>query len=102
MSQHYFETTRAGAPVTVLLGWDRPMQCYFLTVEDPQCIVYSYLGEKDAFRHDLEYYLEKLNELKIDVPLTMFEQASYDGMFNEGNRRLVYEADGSFIETRFP
>lgn len=98
MSQHYFETTRAGAPVTVLLGWDRPMQCFFLVVEDSERVVYSNLDEKNAFSNDLEYYLAKLQELEIEVPLTMFEQVSFDGSNNQGDRHVVYAANGDFQE----
>lgn len=33
MSRHYFETTYKDHPVTVFLGWDRPLGHYFLVIE---------------------------------------------------------------------
>lgn len=36
MSQHVFSTTLAGCPVTVMVGWDRPLGYVFMVVElDP-------------------------------------------------------------------
>jgi len=35
MSRHYFDTFHKGFSVTVLLGWDRPMNYFFLVIEKP-------------------------------------------------------------------
>jgi hypothetical protein len=36
MSQHFFETTTAdGVEVTVIIGYDRPLDYVFMMVEDP-------------------------------------------------------------------
>jgi hypothetical protein len=33
MSQHLYRTTREGQPISVLLGWDRPIGHYFMVIE---------------------------------------------------------------------
>jgi hypothetical protein len=114
MSQHYFEATHDGHRVTITLGWDRPLHHYFMLVEKPcittgsesdlhaenesEDIVYSNLNERNAFTNSLNYYKNKLDELGISVPTSMFEQVKSDQIFNVGNRCVCYEADGSFQE----
>ena len=68
MSRHYFDTFHKGFSVTVLLGWDRPMNYFFLVIEKPTELIddtmkvesddflYSNLHESDPFNHDLDYY----------------------------------------------
>lgn len=118
MSNHYFETLYQGQRVRVDLGWDRPLGHHFLVImklELPQAqhasltkdafddedeyddeIVYSNLNEPDAFNLSLGHYRAKLQELGIQVPEAMFEQAALDGRHNVGNRVVTYAADGSF------
>ena len=54
MSQHVFETTLDGKAVSVLLGWDRPLQQVFLVIDEVQevdaveeRIVYSNIGNTE-------------------------------------------------------
>jgi hypothetical protein len=111
MSQHYFSTSLAGRPVTVLLGWDRPLGHVFMVVQlDPldgdvlyepddagRCL-YSNLDERDAFSMDLDHYRRKLDELQIQVPASMWAQVDIDRELNVGNRSVRHVADGSFFE----
>lgn len=104
MSQHYFNTsTPDGRPVTVLLGWDRPLGQYFLVVELEQDgeevndeYLYSNLDDPQAWRQPLEYYREKLEQLGIQVPASMLQEAYWDQEFNVGNRQVWHRADGTF------
>lgn len=111
MSQHHFSTTLAGRPVTVLLGWDRPLGHVFMVVqldplngdvldepEDVGLCLYSNLHERDAFTKDLDHYRRKLVELEIQVPETMWAQVDIDRRMNTGNRWARYAADGTFTE----
>jgi hypothetical protein len=94
VSQHYFSTsTPDGQPVTVLLGWDRPLGQYFLVVELEQDgeeandeYLYSNLDDPQAWRQPLEYYQGKLVQLGMQVPATMFQEVCCDQEFNVGNR----------------
>ncbi|VFR53410.1 hypothetical protein BRI6_4753 [plant metagenome] len=110
MSQHYFETVHRGFPVTVILGWDRPMRYFFLVIRKPPELIdstmkiededflYSNLHEEDPFGHGLNYYRAVLRHFHIDVPDSMFTKVQGDFAGNVGNRVVKHEADGSFTE----
>lgn len=102
MSQHYFHTLHHGEPITVLLGYDRPLGHVFMVVErdqpreDQDAYLYVNLEEPDAFDLDLEHFEAKLNELGIVVPRSMFEQVRIDQMNGVGNRMATHQVDSSF------
>lgn len=110
MSQHHFNTVHKGYPITVILGWDRPMQHLFLLIRKPaeleddtvqvldENFLYSNLYEADPFGHDLDYYREVLRRFQVSVPESMFNQVQIDAVMNAGNRFVKHEADGSFAE----
>lgn len=110
MSQHYFKTSHKGFPITVVLGWDRPIQHFFMQIEKPaelvddtarvldENLLYSNLYEKDPFGHDLDYYHEVLKHFQISVPDSMFNEVWIDSVRNAGNRFVKHEADNSFTE----
>ncbi|EQM83537.1 hypothetical protein L683_25320 [Pseudomonas aeruginosa WC55] len=110
MSQHYFETVHKEFPIAVLLGWDRPMQHFFLVIKKPADLIgdpkyfhddevlYSNLYDANVFGHDLEYFGEVLRHFQIVVPASMFAQVLRDSLRNIGNRVVKHEADGSFAE----
>ena len=110
MSRHYFDTFHKGFPVTVLLGWDRPMNYFFLVIEKPTELIddtmkvesddflYSNLHEDDPFAHDLDYYREVLRHFQILVPESLFIEVQHDAERNVGNRVVKHQADGSFTE----
>lgn len=112
MSQHYFATTYQVRPITVLMGWDRPLGCFFLVIEfngDDQSVesgcadeedglLYSNLNDRDAWRKPLSYYRDKLAQFGISVPESMFSESLRDEAFDVGNRHVWHEADGTFSE----
>lgn len=110
MSQHYFETSHKGFPITVQLGWDRPMQYFFMVIRKPIDLIdeamkvedddflYSNWHENDPFGHDLHYYCEVLRHFRITVPESMFIEVQHDADRNTGNRLVHHQADGSFSE----
>lgn len=110
MSRHYFDTFHKGYPITVLLGWDRPMDYFFLVVEKPTELIddtmkvesddflYSNLHESDPFNHGLDYYREVLRHFQIGVPESMFIQVQRDRESYTGNRVAKHRTDGSFTE----
>lgn len=110
MSRHHFDTTHKGFPVTVILGWDRPMDYFFLMIHKPAELIddtmlvedddflYSNLHEIDPFGHDLDYYREVLRRFQIVVPESMFIQVERDQELNTGNRVVWHHADSSFTE----
>lgn len=98
MSQHLFASiTATGVPVTVILGWDRPLQYFFLVVEcdqEEEGYLYSNLDDPEArVPQPLSYYRAKLRELGIPVPESMFEETARDHAENTGNRRVLHQLD---------
>lgn len=119
MSQHLFSTTHNGECITVMMGWDRPMQGYFLIIErdldlgdeamnlddpdleneDDNCqddfdlYVYCNLYDpclKGGITKDFGYYYEKLKELNIEVPTELLENVYQDAGENAGNKFVNY------------
>src|SRR5688500_1410593 len=108
MSQHYYSTTYKGMPVTVMMGWDRPLGYYFMIVEltenedstlPDNVYVYSNLNDATPFANSLDDYRKKLLNLGIVVPESMFVEVELDGMLNVGNRYVWHALDGSFNES---
>ncbi|WP_258030010.1 hypothetical protein [Pectobacterium odoriferum] len=110
MSRHYFTTSHKGLPTTLYLGWDRPMQNFFLVIEKPEeqieedtcdehdIYLYNNLQERDPFGHGLDYYRAVLLNFQITVPESMFTEVLHDAENNVGNRVVIHQADGSFAE----
>ncbi|MFL9883226.1 hypothetical protein PQR66_09330 [Paraburkholderia agricolaris] len=110
MSQHSFDTVHNGFPITVLLGWDRPLNYFFLVIQkrttrideamqaEDGDILYSNLHENEPFNHDLEYYREVLGNFQILVPESMFIEVQHDLVSYVGNRVAKHQVDGSFTE----
>ncbi|WP_193073087.1 hypothetical protein [Pseudomonas sp. FME51] len=112
MSQHHFDTTHKGFPISVIFGWDRPMQYFFLVVKKPAELIddtmpmpfvdenflYSNLYEIDPFGHDMDYYRDVLRHFQIVVPESMFIEVERDRERNTGNRVTKHQSDGSFTE----
>lgn len=101
MSQHVFFTEFKGAPARVQMGWDRPLQCFYLVVQllnepdERKAYPYSNLDDPGAEDCDLNYFSKKLKALGITVPETMFFETALDRCFNVGNRRMTHAADGT-------
>ena len=95
MSQHYFETQHEGKPVTVVMGWDRPLQGFFMVIEKASDTedeyLYSNLDDEALFPFmglppTLEHFLATLKTFGLSVPPTMIEEIQADAYNNVGNR----------------
>lgn len=124
MSQHRFVTNHGTRPVSILLGWDRPIGHYFMVIEyldppssgdfssttngskkpgaaeeieeDDEYLLYSNLNEPQPFNLSLSYFHSKLAELGLWIPEQMFQQVAADRDHRIGNRTVWYRPDGSF------
>lgn len=95
MSRHLFDTTQSGLDVQVAMGWDRPLQRYFLTVTDgADGFLYCNLDEPDPDHLSIHDIRAALGRLQVEVPEAMFEALVADRAANTGNRTLHYRADG--------
>ncbi len=105
MSQHYFHTkTPDHEPITVLLGWDRPLGHFFMVIEsrsesaEDECL-YSNLNDPQALlKAPLSYFREKLDAMGIKVPESMFSETLRDQAENVGNRMVMHYPDDTFKE----
>ncbi len=85
MSQHFFNTVCESCPVRVSMGWDRPLQYYFLTVQvlhaeeraegednavGSEGFLYANLDDPSVpdVEHQLLYFQRQLALLSIEVP----------------------------------
>lgn len=102
MSQHYFDTTikPLNLPVSVLAGYDYPTNQFFLVVErfdDPESDKYVYSNLNDRNRPDgqsWEYYLNKLDEIGIEIPDEMSSAVLSDAERKARNEVTIWSADG--------
>ncbi len=97
MSQHTFNTSYKGQPVKILMGWDRPLQGFFLVIQKVNAkssLIYSNLDdenlEPDGLSRDLGYFQNKLKQLGIFVPEQMWDEIKSDKLDNVGNRYETY------------
>jgi hypothetical protein len=101
MSQHYYhETDPDGSCITVLLGWDRPLQHVFLDVtkesndRKTEEMLYSNLDDPSSRGQDLVYYRNKVSDLGLSLPETMYTEVERDQANNTGNRIVQHTHEG--------
>ncbi len=109
MSQHLFETrTSSGLNVEVLIGFDRPLNGYFLVVAniaslDPNdAFVYSNLDDVElvdlgGITLNLEHFKGKLALLGIELPESIESEVRLDRAQRLGNRVCWYDAKGHVL-----
>lgn len=96
MSQHMcLSTTSKGEEVTVTLGYDRPLDYIFCTVEtDDENFLYSNLDDDGAGieQQSVDYYRSVLRDLGVHVPESMFREVRADQIGRVGNRVVRHRA----------
>lgn len=105
MSQHYYhDTDPDGSCITVLLGWDRPLQYVFLVVtkeskdRKTEEMTYSNLDDPSSRGQDLVYYRNKVSDLGLSLPETMYTQVEKDQANNIGNRIVQHTHEGGDVQ----
>lgn len=108
MSQHRISTTLQGHPIQLLMGWDRPLQQFFLSVlpldmddEEDTSLTPAALMIQAALTEVAELGMQRdasvneyqnlLARLGIEVPYEVFVEVQKDGDANTGNRVASYE-----------
>jgi hypothetical protein len=106
MSQHSAVLqSHGGRSVKVLMGWDRPLQGFFLVVQDaddPSEYLYSNLNDPALRRWlglppTIDHFLNELKMLGVTVPVAMVDQVRADAWGNVGNRHVVYDSEGRIV-----
>ena len=94
MSQHILKTKDAeGKPITVVMGYDRPLDYVFCLVQSQDDLLYSSLTDENAgiTQQDVEYYRPILATAGVNVPETMFKAVKEDQRIRaEGNKVAHY------------
>lgn len=84
MSQHTFKHDQ----YDILCGWDRPLQGFFLVIEDVNnCdeVAYSNIYEMVSHPATFEPYLEVLKRFSIPMPDGLLVALEQDKAENKGN-----------------
>lgn len=104
MSRHQLRTVRGASPLLVVMGYDRPLNEFFLQLWDDSSgvdadePVYSSLDEPAADWRDIATVVRRLDELDVAVPQSMIEPIVADGVQRAGNRIVEHALDGRATE----
>jgi hypothetical protein len=86
MSQHYFDTTWGSQLISILMGWDRPLQGYFMVIESPE--------------NDEPLWCNLSHEPSHPDILEMIQEILEDGAKNVGNKQVRHSLEDG-IYARF-
>lgn len=104
MSRHHLRMVRGTSPLLVVMGYDRPLNEFFLQLwddapnteaEEP---AYSSLDEPEADWRDIATVVRRLEELDVPVPRSMIDAVVADGVQRAGNRIVEHALDGRVTE----
>jgi hypothetical protein len=100
MSRHHVRTAMGGAPVLVAIGYDRPLDEFFVQLwpDEPGANadepLYSSLDEPAADWRDIATVARKLADLGVQVPHSMIDAVAADGVQRAGNRIVEHAPEG--------
>lgn len=108
MSQHFlkFYHGPSGGDVRVQLGWDRPLQGFYMVAlkndhenlaDDDDGIVYSNLLDI-GHPHTQEHFRRVAKDLGFPIPDEMWRAAYMDSQHNASNRQSFYDLSGRLVE----
>lgn len=101
MSRHHLRTVRAGSPLLVVIGYDRPLNEFFLQLwddgpsADADEPAYSSLDEPAADWRDIATVVRRLEELDVPLPRSMVDAVIADSVNRAGNRIVEHAPDGA-------
>lgn len=104
MSRHHLRTVRGANPVLVVMGYDRPLNEFFLQLwddspgADADAPAYSSLDEPAADWRDIATVVRCLEDLGVQVPRSMIDAIIGDGVHRAGNRIVEHASDGTVTE----
>jgi hypothetical protein len=104
MSRHHLRTVRDTSPLLVVMGYDRPLNEFFLQLwddspgADADEPAYSSLDEPAADWRDIATVVRRLEELDVAVPRSMIDAIVADSVQRAGNRIVEHAPDGGVTE----
>lgn len=100
MSRHHLRMVRRTSPLLVVMGYDRPLNEFFLQLWDdgPEAEAdepaYSSLDEPGADWRDIATVIRRLEELDVPVPRSMIDAVVADGVHRIGNLIVEHAPNG--------
>jgi hypothetical protein len=80
-----------GKKTEVLMGWDRPLQGFFLVIDQGEDEpLWSNLYQEESHPKSLEPFIKELHTRGIELPRAMIEEMEQDRLENMGNKCVVY------------
>jgi hypothetical protein len=104
MSRHHLRTVRGTSPLLVVMGYDRPLNEFFLQLWDDGLEAeadepaYSSLDEPEADWRDIATVVRRLAELAVPVPRSMIDAVVADSVRRAGNRIVEHTLEGRVTE----
>jgi len=94
MSQYHYMLVHKGKKTEVFMGWDRPLQGFFLVIDqggdEP---IWSNLYQEESHPKTLEPFINELQSRGIELPRLMAIEIEQDRFNNVGNKCVVYWGD---------
>ncbi|MCW5589670.1 MAG: hypothetical protein KIT27_08425 [Legionellales bacterium] len=93
MSQHLFKVFHNETPTYVLMGWDRPLQGFFMVIYKPlesDAPYYSNLDQEESHPNHIQPFLTVLKQHHIFVPQQMIDEIIEDANNNIGNKEVFH------------
>lgn len=113
MSQHKFITMHNGSEIVVTMGWDRPLQGFFMFImevdskpliagetenEDEPVYLFNCLDQHDAHPREISGYLFELIDREIVIPQEMLNELLSDSTHNVGNKIVEHRyVNGKYV-----
>ena len=102
MSQHIFETEHDGGLRKVFAGWDRPLQGFYMTIENTtpdedtdEVFIFNNLVLKDS-HPTFEPFIHALVDLGLVIPKEMIDEIVADGKVDIGNKVVEHSNEGEY------
>lgn len=99
MSQHVYDAIVGDRKIEVFMGWDRPLQGFFMVLEEDGAddYLFSNLYEPVTHPKTLDRFIEVLAGLGIALPDEMIAEMEQDKLDNAGNKLVQHRVeDGKY------
>ncbi len=95
MSQHRITLKKDEVVYRVLIGWDRPLKKFFLTIwenaDEDATPIYCELDDNEAQDVDLDYFIRILLRFGLVLPARMIFEVKRDQALNAENKRVNWD-----------
>ncbi len=115
MSQHILSTVYKAQEVVVVVGWDKPLQGYFMFIQKilehrngnagKDVFLYSNLSDSQLVKEggvsqSMWYFVRKLEAFNLKLPPIILKNVTSDRRDNVGNRIVHYWYENGEIKSR--